>query len=312
MRSLYAFFILSLLVSNATLAQTETDARKVPILNDHFFPSSTQVRSSFINTHLQTDIGFGKTSALKIPGIVVGDNELFAFEGSILFVDLNIQYQQRFTDWLALYTNIKLAGRLGSDMSTILADGVNTISGGEIGWLIRIKETQKLNLAATVSVTNLTGNFINVVDYFEEIVNNNPNPSVIKKVPTMNVGIGLRGAYAFNATYGFQFQGDFAYGESLQRLASQGFFSAGFLADMDFMPKQNVPLGLAVGYTLSTAPEIVMNDGDFASIFATRLYFTGSEDFELGAQFNYYNVRLNSIDSKPFVSKILLTLKFYF
>jgi hypothetical protein len=32
----------------------------------------------------------------------------------------------------------------------------------------------------------------------------------------------------------------------------------------------------------------------------------------LGVQFSYYNVEIKSVESKPFITKILLSLKFYF
>ncbi len=83
------------------------------------------------------------------------------------------------------------------------------MTGGDIGWLIRIYKSEKFNLSATANVKNLTGNVINVSDYFEDIINNNPNPSLTRKVPIMIVGTSIRGAYAFNPTYGLQFQGDF-------------------------------------------------------------------------------------------------------
>ena len=209
--------------------------------------------------------------------------------------------------------NFKLAGRLGTDISTIMADGVNTLSGGDIGWIIRIHHTKKLNLSTTVNVQNITGNFINVADYFEELINNNPDASITKLIPAMALGIGLRGAYAFNPTYGLQFQANFNYGESFQREKnSKGFVSAGVFGDMDFLPKYNTAVGLALGYGLTNAQEIVMSDGGLSHLISARVGYTGSDDFELGLQYTYFNARLQSVDQKPFISKILLLLKFYF
>ena len=284
----------------------------VPSLNGHSFITSSYLRSSFISTNLDADLGFGMTSKLDIPGIIIGDFEILDFEGSLLFFDINVAYQQRVTSWLAFYATFKVAGRLGTEMSTILAEGVNTLAGGDIGWMIRIKTTEKFNLSGTININNITGSFINVTDYFKEIIDGIPYPTVIKKVPALSVGMGLRGAYAFNPTYGFQFQGGAAYGESLERESTSAYFSGGFLFDVDFNPKHNVPVGLALGYTNSSAPLIVMNNGGVANLFTGKLAYTGSDEFELGLQFTHYNVKINSVDSKPFISKILLSLRFYF
>jgi len=292
-------------------AQENTLKEKWPALNGHKFLSSNMLRSSFITTHLQADIGLGSTSALKINGIMIDEHEILSFEGKIMFFDMKVRYQQRFTPWLALYMSYKMSGRLGSDMSTILADGVNTLSGTDIGWLIRLKQSDKYKLAASIGLNNITGNFVNVKQYISEVVNGEPYPSVIKKVPAMSVVAGLRTAYAFNSTFGLQFQADYAYGETLERAVSGGYFSGGILGDVDFFPKHDLPLGLALGYTISYSPEIVMSDGGTANMFTGKIAYTGSDDFELGFQYVYYNTKLKSVNSSPFISKAVLNLKFY-
>jgi hypothetical protein len=307
-------FILIYLIHFPVIAQLENPLkeRKVPTLNGHMFPTSSHLNSSFINTSLQANLGFGNTSKLKVPGIFIGDYEILSFEGRITFFNTDIQYQQRFTPWLALYLSFRISGRLGSDISTIMADGINTLSGGDIGWLIRITHNKKFNLSGNIGVQNLSGNFINVTKYFEDLIDNKPNPSVTEKIPILIVGAGIRGAYAFNETYGLQFQGDVNYGESFQREKSKAFYSGGLMGDIDFLPKYNTAIGLALGYALTSAPEIVMQDGGLSHIITGRVGYTGSDEFELGVQYSYYNVRLKSVEDKPFIGKILLTLKFYF
>lgn len=306
--------ILSLFFIGGIIAQTEPEAPRVKtqVLNDHIFPSMSSFRSSFINTSLQANIGFGTTSKIKVPGITIDDHEILGFEGSLLFVNVNVRYQQRFTPWLALYFTFGMSGRLGTDMSTILVDGVNTLSGGDIGWLIRVMKTDKFNLSASANVKNLNGNFINLSKYIEDIIDNNPNPQVIRRTPAMMVGVGVNGAYAFNSKYGLQFNTDFSYGESFERGTSKFYFTGGIIGDVDFLPKNNVPIGLALGYVLSSAPEVIMNNSGMTNTFIGKVAYTGAKDYELGLQFNYYSLKIESLDTTPYVSKIILMLKFYF
>ena len=303
-----------MLILNTVGAQSElpSKAEYRPVLYGHSFPSLSSFRSSFITTSLQANMGFGNTSTLKIPGIIIDDYEIFSFEGQILFFDMKVKYMQRFTPWLALQLSFSMAGRTGTNMSTIMADGVNTLNGGSIGWLVRVRKTERFNLTATLNVTNLTGNFINVQDYFRDLINNVPDPSVTKKVPAMAIGAGLSGAYAFSPVFGLQFSGEYAYGESFQRLKNDGFFSAGVVGDVDFNPNHGVPVGLALNYTLTSAPEIVLSDGGLSNLISLKAGYTGSDDFELGLQYSYYNVKITSVDDKPFVNKIILLFKFYF
>lgn len=310
---IYLFTIL--FIGSGSLSAQSSEPRaepKVPMLNGHVFPSSSYVRSSFINTSVQADLGFGITSIITTPGKEIGDYEILSFKGQLMFFDLDAYYQQRFTPWLAMFISLKVAGRVGTDMSTIVADGVNTMAGGDIGWLIRIAQTDKLYLSGAVSLTNIRGNFINVSTYLEEIINGEPYPSVTKTIPSLVGALGLRGAYAFNPSYGLQANVIGGYGESLERGNSKGYFSIGLLGDLDFNPRRQVPVGLSLGYTLSSAPAIVMKDGGAASLFIGKIAYTGSDDFELGLQFTYYNIALSSMDEKPSVTKAMLSFKFYF
>lgn len=285
---------------------------KVSELNGHRFLGASHFKGSFVNTSLQANLGFGMTSLIKIPGIQVGDYKILNFQGQIIFFNMHVEYQQRFTPWLAMYVTFDMNGRVGGDMSTILADGVNTMNGGEIGWLIRLKQSKKVNLSASINVQNLTGNFINVVEYFEEIIDENPYPSVIKKVPAMSIEGGILGAWAINPTFGLQFHGELGYGETFERSETAAYYAAGFSMEADLMPKSNVPLGFALGYSISNAPEIVMDNDGFSNLINAKIAYTGSHDFELGLQYTVYNIHINSVDDDTFINNVLLVLKFYF
>jgi len=314
MKKLIFIPVFVLLSFAAVVAQQEirTTETKLPTLNGHTFPTIAFVRTSFVSTNLLTTVGVGSTTVLRIPGFDIEGHEIPPFEGNILFLNMRIKYQQQFTPWLAMYFSLNVAGRLGTDLTTILADGVNTMSGGDIGWLVRILNKDKFNLSGTINVKNLNGNFINVSQFIEDLINDVPNASITKKIPAMSIGPGIQGAYAFNPTFGLQFYGEYAYGESFERDVSKGYFLAGIAGDVDFKLKQRDPLGLALGYTITSAPEIVMNDADYANLLMAKLGYTGSRDYELGVQYAYYNVKITEDLGKTDVSSFMLILKFYF
>lgn len=314
MKKLIVILILSFAIGSL-VAQDEisTNKRKIPSLNGHSFPSMINIQNSFITTSLRADIGLGETSKLRVPGLKIGDYEVLAFEGQILFINADISYKQRFNDWLALFFTMKVAGRLGTDMSTILADGVNTIGGGEIGWLIRIMHSDKLNLSTRVYIQNLGGNFINVSEYFEDLINDVPNPQVYRKIPAMSVGASVQGAYAISRVFGLQFHVQYAFGESFNRdEPAQSYASIGLLGDVDFNPVHKVPIGLGLGYTLSSAPDVLMLEGGYANILMGKLAYTGAEDFELGLQYTFYKLSLDNAENNPSLSTLILGLNFYF
>jgi hypothetical protein len=292
--------------------KVEISDSKREILNGHTFQSLSYFRTSFTSTHLAANIGFGSTPALKIGSIAIDSIQLFEFEGQVVFVDIAVRYQQRFTPWLAMYLQGNMAGRLGTDMSTILADGVNTMTGFKIGWLIRVYQNKKLNLSANVHVSSASANFINVTQYFEDLINNVPNASVSQTVPAMAIDVGIMGAYAINPAWGLQFFGDIAYGESFERGRSQSYYNAGIEGEIDFNPNYKVPIGLALGFVATNNPESVSDNSGFSNIFIGKIGYTGSKEFELGLQFSYFDVNLRSVENEVYVFKTMLMLKFFF
>lgn len=314
MKKIYHLFILILISTGIVSAQDESGNRdsKRNVLNGHTFQSTGVFRSPFISTDLQANVGFGSTPSLRITGVEIDGEELFAFEGKIAFVNAKVTYRQRFTPWLAMYISGDMAGRVGTNLTTILADGINTISGGRIGWLIRIKHSKKLLLAANIHVSNRTANVINVRKFVNDIINEESNPSVTNKIPAMVMEAGLRGAYAFNPTYAIQFFTELDYGESFQRENTQAYFSFGALGEMDLYPKHNVPVGLALGYVLTSDPESITANSGFSNILVGKLGYTASREFELGLELSYFNVELSSVEDNVSVAKALLVMKFFF
>jgi hypothetical protein len=313
MKKIITAFCLVLFVSGLTAqTQEETLVSKREVLNGHTFQQLSYFRTSFTSTHLNANIGFGSTPVLKIGTIEIDSIKLFEFEGQVVFVDVSVRYQQRFTPWLTLYLQGSMAGRLGTDMSTILADGINTLTGFEIGWLIRFYQSKKLNLSANIHVANANANFINVSQYFEDLINGVQNPSLTQKIPAMAVDVGINGGWAINPTWGLQFFGDAAFGESFDRGRDQVYYNTGIQGEVDFNPKHRVPIGLALGYVATNNPESLSSESGFSSIFIGKIGYSGSREFELGLQFSYFDVSLRSVDQKVFVFKSTLMLKFFF
>lgn len=285
---------------------------RVHILNEHRFLSPSQFKSSFITTSLHTRLGFGSTNPITIPGIKVGQHEISQFQGQIFYFNMFVEYQQRFRPWLAMYATFGFNGRIGGDMSTILADGINTLSGGEVGWLIRLLDSKSFNLSANINVQNLKGNFINVVGYFEEIIDDNPYPSAVKSVPALSIEYGLLGAWGISPTFGLQFHSEMGYGESFERDKTKVYYSTGITFDADLMPKYKVPIGFLAGYGLSSSPEVLMNNSGVSQMISFKTAYTGSVDYELGVQYSLRTLKINSINNNTVFHNGLLVLKFYF
>ncbi len=310
--------VLSVILSLFTLTghpQVDTSGCKYkkPILLGHPYHLSDRVSSPFIKTYLFGSIGLGTTSMMNVPGLEVGGREILAFTGQLMFLSANLQYQQKVNDWLAIFFNYKLVGRVGSDVGMILVDGFNSLSGADLGWLFRLYHNERFQLSGTMFLQNMSGSFVDIVGYINDLLDSVPNPKATKNIPVMNGGLGFNGAWTLNETVGLLFETRFLYGESFVRGVHSFFMGLGVAVDLDFNPKYGVPVGVNAGYAYSSEPENTLLEFNNTNILDVRIAYTGSCDFDVGLQFSFYRYELQNIEvRRPWVMNTALGFNMYF
>ncbi len=304
---------LGMILSVSAQLDTSRNIYRKPMLGGHAFHMNDQAKSPFIKTYLAGSIGMGNTGTMYFSGYIVGDKVILDFSGQLMFFNAGLEYQQRVNDWLAIYFNYGLVGRVGSDVSTILVDGLNSLSGGSIGWLIRLYHNDRFQLSGTLYLQNLSGSFVDIVGYINDLLDSVPNPEITKNIPVMNGGVGLKGAWAASQTIGVLFETDFLYGESFVRGVNSFFTGISLSGDVDFNPRYQVPVGLNFGYAFSSRPENTLLEFDHTNIFHLRIGYTGSSDFDVGLQFSFYRYELTNIEERrPWVKNTSLGFRLYF
>ncbi len=296
-------------------AQTDTAAcrYKKPMLNDHPFHISDAARSPFIKTYLAGAIGMGSTGDMSLPGLQVGDKTILQFTGELLFLNGGLDYRQKVNDWLAFFVSYELVGRVGDDIDMMLVDGLNSLSGGDVGWLFRLYHNDKFLLSGTLFLQNMSGSFFDIVGYINDLLDSVPNPQATKNIPVMNGGLGLKGAWAPNQTFGLLFETNFLYGESFARGVKDFFMGLTVSGDVDFNPRYKVPVGINFGYTYSSEPKNTLLEFDNTNILHLRIAYTGSCDYNVGLQFSFFKYELANIEKRrPWVTNTSLGFRLYF
>ena len=186
------------------------------------------------------------------------------------------------------------------------------MTGGDIGWKIKIYEGKKVYLSAFLGLRNLMGSFINVTEYFEELINHNPDPSVTTVIPALGAGASLNFAYAISPTFGMQTSGTYIYGESFVRGATQDYYDIGIAFDADLRPARNVPVGFTIGYCYTTMPEIMMNYDGGTNMAVAGLNYTGSDDFELSLQYEFFHLESPRYEGTALISNASIIFKYFF
>ncbi len=311
---LIGMFILFSALSMTAQTDTVVCSVRKPVLKGHSYHFGEKVgESPFLNSYLAGSIGLGNTGTMNIPGIIVGEQEILSFLGELTFFNAYLDYRQRVNDWLALFVTYQLVGRVGTDVPSILVDGLNSLSGGSIGWLFRVYHTDRFLLTGSLSLQNMSGSFFDIVGYINDLLDSVPDPQASQRIPVMNGGLGWKAAWTLNESVGFLTDGDIFYGESFVRGARDIYFSFGIAVDIDLKPEYNVPLGFNMGYTFSSLPQNTLMEFDHTNILSLRFVYTGSNDYDLGLQFSFYRYELDNIEvRRPWVRNTALNFRMYF
>lgn len=316
-RRLFSTFplVLAAIAASSTpvLGQDSGDREwKAPHKNGHTFSPIGGVPDAFVRSYIRNNIGMSQTADVDIPlGIIDGDT-LFASRGALLFANLQIEYQQTIRDWIAFRAKFNVNGRLGTGTSALLSTGVSATTGFELGWLIRLLETDRGYMSLSFDVNNTSFTTINIADFVEDVIDGE-DAELVKTTPSMRAGVGLRYTHAFSPLVGLISYFRTGYGESVDRVSEDEWFTEfGATVDFDLAGVGWVPIGLAVGYRQDSFPEGGADITDVVRAFLFRVGYTGREDLALGLNFTYSTFPSDQLEEKIKSMGLNLDIRYYF
>ena len=293
------------------IAWAQESDNRIPQLNGHTFVYISNVQYPFTNSLFTSNLGIGNANNLSYEIDDINGQPIFGIKGSLTYASLSFNYQQRIRDWIALYMHGGLTARLGSDVFSLLSQGVSTVSSFRIGWLIRIAEGEKYALSGTVGLNNSSGTFISIRRFVQDILNQVPNPSITTDSPILLGDFGLQFAYAFNQVIGLNLDGDLSFGESFDRKDADLRFALKSALDFNFI-KYRVPLGFVLNYSMVSQPDLVYTDKGTAQIIGVKLTYTGTNDFLIGLEASKMNIPLEDVAQKSSFKVGMLSIRYYF
>jgi hypothetical protein len=301
------------LSSTAVLAQESGDSEwKAPHKNGHTFSPVSGIPDAFVRSYIRNEIGVSQTADVDIPLGIVGGDTLFASRGALLFANLAIEYQQTIKDWIAFRAKFNVNGRLGTGTSALLSTGVSATTGFELGWLMRLLETDRGYMSLSFDVSNNSFTTINIADFVDDIIEGD-DAELVKKTPSMRAGAGLRYTHAFSPLVGLVSYFETGYGESVDRVSEDEWFTEfGASVDFDLAGVGWVPIGLAVGYKQDSFPEGGADLTDVVRGFVFRIGYTGREDLALGLNLVYSTFPSDQLEEKIKSSGAIIDLRYYF
>ena len=296
-----SLFVAATLALSATvaLAQESGDGEwKAPHKNGHTFSPIQGLPDAFVRSYIRNSVGMSQTYDVDIPLGIVGDDTLFASRGSLVFATLGLEYQQTIKDWIAFRAKFNVNGRLGSGTSALLATGISATTGFELGWLMRLMETDRGYMSLSFDVKNNSFTTINLSEFIEDLVDGE-DAELVKGTPSMRAGVGLRYSHAFSPLVGLVSYFDTGYGDSVDRVSDDEWVTKfGATVDFDLAAVGWTPIGLAVGYLQDSFPEGGADITDVVRAFLFRVGYTGRKDLALGLNVSYQSFPTDQLDTK--------------
>lgn len=285
---------------------------KVPHKNGHTFSPISGVPDAFVRSYFRNNLGISTTYDVDIPlGVIDGDT-LLVSRGSLLFANLALEYQQTIKDWIAFRAEFRVLGRLGTGTAALLTSGVSATTGFELGWLIRLLETNRSYLSLSFDVKNSNFTTIDISDFVEDVIGGE-DAELVRNTPSMRAGPGLRFTHAFSPLVGLISFIETGYGESVDRLSDDEWFTQfGATVDFDLAAANWLPIGLAVGYIQDSFPEGGADITDVVRGILFRIGYTGREDLALGLNIQYSSFPTESIEDRIKSTGFNIDLRYYF
>ena len=294
------------------LAFGQNDETLIPKLGDHTFVLNPLIPAPFVNSAFQMRIGYETSVGINFPPIFdILPDSLSGLDGSLVFVTLGFTYQQRIKDWIGFYANIGGAVRSGTDLGSLLFEGVNTVIGGEVGLVYNILERPKHKLGGRFSVSNYNASIIDFRQFVIDIIEDVPDPSITRNAPALNIGTGVNYSFGITRVLGVTGLAEVHYGESISREDEYFRFRLGVAGDANFAPK-NVPIGFSVAYMLRSTPDYVFVDKQLAHTINLNINYTGEDDFLLGFDLASSWLPVNSLNDNVKTAGFNINLIYFF
>jgi hypothetical protein len=307
-KTAFLALVMFALACNIYAIPPDSAYKKIPQLNGHTFIPLVDANNPFINTHLKIGVGVAISEPVEYATLTIDGKDLYSLVGNILMSDVGLGYQQKIKSWLAIYFNFRFASRFGTQLSSLYAEGVNMVSGYDVGWLIKIHESKRHALSGHVQLSDYRANIL----HLDRLILNVIEDTIIatsENVPALLGVAGLRYVFAPNDLFGFGISGDFGFGESFDRGVTQVFGKINFFADIDLYNRTGVPLGLSAKYSNSSLPATNVSDDNQVSVIGMKLAYTGGNDYMFGIESSW--LQLPSEANANYTNALFISIQFH-
>ncbi|TFH01676.1 MAG: hypothetical protein E4H13_04235 [Calditrichales bacterium] len=288
---------------------------EVPKLNGVTIYPNNLIPNPFIKTYLRNSLGFGTTTPIQLQFSQFDQVESTITFGALYYALLELDYQYAVQDWMAVWFRYRFAARLGSDIGTILSQGISTFNSFNMGWLVHIWSNDSHFLSANLELINSAVTIIDLLSYVKKSVEEgqlSEDTEIIYTAPVLLTAVSLRYTTAFKKMYALTAQAQLAYGEAILRSQSNKFYNKfGLTVQADLQVKYHVPLGVTLGLSKTTLPDVSINSAGNTSTFLISATYIGRKDFTFSLDLTMQNTKIRGLDNEIKYYAAVLSMQYF-
>jgi hypothetical protein len=284
-----------------------------PVLAGHTFLSTELVPDAFVRTYVRSSLGYAQAASLNYPVLEIRGDTIPALEGTLAYALLGFEYQYAVRNWIAVRVGLGMRTRLGTEVSSLVTEGVTVNSSFEFGWLARVHETPRTMLCGSLAVMKQTLTIIDMKQFVEDVIDDVPEPKLMDDVPTVRTAGALRFAWAASRPLGVTLLAETSYGESPVRDEGDSWeYGLGASVDFDAGAAFGVPVGVALASRLTSLPVITTSDNGTGSDTTLRIAYNGKRDFIIALDIMGVLNRENAAATPVWASGAAVSMRYYF
>jgi len=285
-------------------------------LGPHTFAPLQIVPTPFVRTYLRTAIGLGQALDLNVPLLEIDTTVVLGLRGDLLFAILDFRYEHAVKDWLSVWADFRILGRLGTGIQSLLSQGISAAIGFEVGTMFRLYESKRFLLSGTTHLSNRDATLINLLDFVEGIIDSGkvtPAHPLVRTTPILTGGAGLRAASSISPLAGI-------YGHGLTGLTettragetARWFYDVGAVLDLDLGAVGFIPVGVSTGYAQTDLTAQTQRVADEARTVLLAFSYRGRPDYSISLEMTWEWLPSALTDETIKAGSILLMTQYFF
>jgi hypothetical protein len=304
-----------LLLPGTALGQSEEElpAPRTRLLNGHKFIPSARLPSPFITTEVNNSTGAGKAFDVET---VLGDfqGNPVVLTGDVTFLGVGFGYQQAVTDWFAASVAVGGFGRLGSEVESVLAQGVSTGFNFDLGTKFRLWRNERFFLSANLALASTSLTFVNVLDWARRVVETREltDSLLVATGESSSFRGGVQISYAPAAWLGLTGSAETGVGNAFGDNPTDLLFQGSIMADVDLDPVNGWPIGFFVAFDRNSFSNQGSDLVTSTNSFSYGIFYTRPEDFSIGLEWRLARLKQVETEAKLDANSVNINFRYWF